>query len=60
MDPGDSKEESEISGRGTRSFRGTRSNPLPLLPSGPGGVHGALLHGAWLPFRRLLWFITAG
>src|SRR5579884_4497503 len=29
-----------------RVIRGTRAAPLPLLPSGPGGVHGCPLHGA--------------
>src|SRR5512140_1264689 len=29
-----------------RVIRGTRAAPLPLLPSGPGGVCGRPLHGA--------------
>src|SRR3954471_19116604 len=29
-----------------RVIRGTRTAPLPLLPSGPGGVCGRPLHGA--------------
>ena len=29
-----------------RVIRGTRAKPLPLLPSGPGGVCGRPLHGA--------------
>jgi hypothetical protein len=30
-----------------RAIRGTRTKPLPLLPSGPGGVHSHPLHEAW-------------
>ena len=30
--------------------RGTRRGPLPLLPSGPGGVHGLPLRGARLSY----------
>ena len=29
-----------------RVIRGTQGKPLPLLPSGPGGVCSRLLHGA--------------
>src|SRR5260370_13581642 len=29
-----------------RVIRGTRAKPLPLLPSGPGGVHSRTLHEA--------------
>jgi len=29
-----------------RVIRGTRAKPLPLLPSGPGGVHSRPLHEA--------------
>ena len=29
-----------------RVIRGTRAKPLPLLPSGPGGVYGRPLHEA--------------
>src|SRR4051812_27185298 len=38
-----------------RVIRGTRTAPLPLLPSGPGGVCGRPLHGA----RNLTSFIVA-